>query len=72
MHSGVYVDVNMLQKGIYTAQKPVLYSKEETIESLIERGKTMTDLVGISFFNDDYIENLRQCVFVDVSIIGEF
>ena len=72
IHSGVYVDISMLQKGIYSTSKPVLYNKEETIESLIERCKAMTDLVGHNFFSDTYIENLRQCVFAEVSIIGEF
>lgn len=69
MHSGIYVDSNLLEKGIYATCKPILYSKNETIELMIERGKRMKDMTGANFMSEKYFENLRQCELVNVSLL---
>lgn len=69
MHCGHYVDVNLLEKGIYTTEKPYLYNCPETIESLIERGRQMKDMNGATFISERYFENLSQCKLVDVQIV---
>ena len=68
MYCGMYVDANLLQKGIYTCDKPFIYSKDETIESMIERGKQMKDMTGASFIGDKYFESLRQCELVKMFV----
>ena len=40
MYCGQYVDVNLLEKGIYTCSKPFIYKKDETIGTIIERGRS--------------------------------
>lgn len=72
MHCGVYVDSNLLEKGIYSTQKPNLYSKEETIESLIEGGRIMKDMTDTQFISERYFENLKQCQLVNVSLLIGF
>jgi hypothetical protein len=64
MHCGMYVDANLLQKGVYTCDKPFIYSKDETIESMVERGKQMKGAAGASFIGDKYFESLQQCELV--------
>lgn len=68
MHCGMYVDVNLLHKGIYTCDKPFIYSKDETIESIVERDKQMKDITGASFIGDKYFESLQQCELVKMFI----
>jgi hypothetical protein len=68
MHCGEYVDANLLEKGIYTSNKPYIYSQNETIENLIEKGKQMIDITGNCFISDNYFQNLNECKLVDVLI----
>ena len=64
----MYVDATLLQKGVYTCDKPFIYSKDETIESMIERGKQMKDITGASFITDKYFESLQQCELVKIFV----
>ena len=68
MHCGIFVDANLLGKGIYACEKPFIYFKDETIESMIERGKQMKDMTGALFLNEKYFEDLKQCELVPISI----
>lgn len=68
MHCGMYVDANLLQIGIYTCDKPFIYSKDETIESMVERGKQMKDIKGASFIGNKYFESLQQCELVKMFV----
>jgi len=68
MHCGMYVDANLLQKGIYTCDKPFIYSKDETIETMVERGKQMKDMTGACFIGDKYFEHLQQCELVSITV----
>lgn len=68
MYCGVYVDANLLQKGIYTCEKPFIYSKDETIESMIERRKQMKYMPGSIFIGDKYFESLQKCELVKIFI----
>jgi hypothetical protein len=69
MHIGDYVDVNLLNKGIYSCSKPFIYSKDETIENLISKGRMMKDMTGSCFISETYFENLKQCQLVLVRIV---
>jgi len=66
MHCGLYIDSNLLESGIYATSKPTLYSKDETIESLIEKGKQMKDFAGLDFISQKYFDNLSLCVLTPV------
>lgn len=68
MYCGQYVDANLLEKGIYTCQKPFIYSKDETIETMIERGRVMKDMTGASFASERYFDSLKQCQLVPILI----
>jgi hypothetical protein len=68
MHCGRYVDANLLEGGIYTCEKPFIYSLEETIESMIERGKRLKDMAAFNFIPAKYFENLSKCELVCISI----
>ena len=68
MHCGMYVDANLLEKGIYTCDKPFIYSKNETIESMVERGRQMKDIAESSFISDKYFDNLKRCKLVPILI----
>jgi len=66
MYCGMYVNANLLEKGIYTCVKPFIYSKDETIESMIDRVNQMKDMTGASFISDKYFESLQQCELVKI------
>ena len=68
MHNGVYVDAGLLYKGIYTCNKPCIYSKDETIESMVLAGKQMKDMGGEFFIGDKYFEHLQQCELVSITV----
>ena len=68
MHCGMYVDANLLQKGIYTCDKPFLYSKDETIESMVERAKQKKRMIGEIFNGKKYFESLQKCKLVKMFI----
>lgn len=69
MYCGIYVDSNLLDKGIYATQKPYLYSKYDTIESLIKYGENIKDMNGNGFISEKYFENLKQCQLVDITLL---
>ena len=69
MHTGQYVDSNLLEKGIYSTSRPTLYSKDATIEGLEQQGRIVKDMAGELFISEKYFENLRLCKLVDVSLV---
>lgn len=68
MHCGIYVDANLLEKGIYETSKPTLYSYE-TIEDLIEKWQEFQKLFGGDFPNKKVLKSLKQCQLVDVELL---
>jgi len=68
MHLGQYVDANLLEKGIYMCSKPFIYAKDESIETLVQRGMEMKDMAGISFISEKYFDSLRKCQLVPILI----
>lgn len=42
--------------------------KDETIESMVERGKQMKDMTGASFIGDEYFDSLQQCELVKMFV----
>lgn len=71
MYCGTYVDINRLSKGLYSTDKPHLYSFDTTIEFLIEAGKMMKDIIGQNFICDNYFENLKKCTLKTFILIPE-
>lgn len=65
---GEYVDVSLLEKGIYFCKKPYLYLENETIESIIETTKDVIKATGVEIFTENYFDNLRQCLLVSIHI----
>jgi len=68
MYCGQYVDANLLYKGIYTCEKPFIYDKNYTIETMIDKGESMKDLTGANFLSQGFFDNLRQCELVTITI----
>ena len=69
MFGGSFVDMNMLEKGIYITDVPALFKAETTIDSLIEQAETVKKATGYPYFIDEYILNLRNCILKDVTLI---
>lgn len=67
-YCGEYVDVNRLDQGIYITSIPPLYSKEETVESMVDRAEDIQDMIGHWNISEEYFKNLRQCKLVSVII----
>jgi hypothetical protein len=70
MYTGQYVDTNLLEKGIYSTSRPILYSKDATIEGLEQQCRMIKDMTGELFISEKYFENLRLCKLIDVSLVG--
>lgn len=68
MYCGEYVNTNLLEKGIYACDKPFIYHKDETIDTLIQRGKNIKDMTGATIMPEIYFDNLRMCQLVPISI----
>lgn len=66
MYCGIYVNVNLLEEGIYACEKPFIYLKDETIESMVDRGNRIKDMNGVGFISDKYFDNLRKCELVKI------
>lgn len=64
-----FVDTNLLCRGVYTSEKPTLYEEAETIDTLIDRANMLRDAHGANFVPDSYLENLKKCELVSVTII---
>lgn len=69
VHFGMYVDVNLLDKGIYTTDKPYLYDKNKTIRSMIQDAEDIQQKMGSWHISEKYFESLEQCKLVDVQIV---
>lgn len=72
MYAGAYVNLGFISKGIYASPTPVLYSKDTTMDSLIERINVSRDALGSKFVSESEIENIKKCTLVSVTLIGEF
>jgi len=68
MHSGAYIDANLLEKGIYACEKPFIYSKEETIETMIAKAEKIQHMIGKHHVSEKYFDNLKQCQLVPILI----
>lgn len=71
MHCGQYVDANLLENGIYSCPIPFIYSKDTTIETMIEDGRMMKDMTGASFITERYFDSLKHCQLVSVLIMNK-
>lgn len=71
MHGGIFVDPNLLHKGIYEAPKPCIYGKYMTMEKLIDEHKKVKDFVGGLYF-EDHFENLQKCELINITINIEY
>lgn len=71
MHGRAFVDESKLNDGIYERSLPLVYHQEETIDSLISRGKMLKTKTGLQFLGHQYFENLKKCTLVDAVILVE-
>lgn len=67
-YAGQFMDTNMLQQGLYATDVPKLYSKETSIELMIQQGRTITDMTGNQFISEAYFENLSKCKPTEVQL----
>jgi len=68
MYCDGFVDENRLEQGLYSTNIPKLHSIDETIDNLIERVLSIRDINGFSFVNETYIENLKKCELVEITL----
>lgn len=61
MHGDIMIDDDLLHKGLYDTDRPVLREVATTIDSMMERGKRIRDMTGHRFLCDEYFENLKKC-----------
>lgn len=47
MYNGFYVDIRLIEGGIYSSYIPCIYSKDKTIESLIEDGRRVNLIMSL-------------------------
>jgi len=64
----MYVDANLLEKGIYSCSKPYLYNMDETIETMIAKAEKVQDMMGKHHISDKYFESLKQCKMVQLFV----
>ena len=68
MHGGIFIDPNMLRKGLYEKDVPVLYREDTSINHLVQLAENL-ELQGLKIGN--YIDNVRKCQLVPVSLTIE-
>lgn len=68
MHNGGFVFYEMLGRGIYITEKPSLFVKEDTIESIVDRQKLTNSLSMTEIYTRRFVDNLKRCELVDVII----
>lgn len=63
VYKGTFVDVPMLNKGVYGCRTPYKFRHDETMESLIEKvtNGARNSLHGILFYSNDCVRNLKEC-----------
>jgi hypothetical protein len=71
MYGSIFVDINLLNKGIYRTRNPFLYDKDMTLEDLKNRAINMKDLSRGAFYEDPFLKNLMQCELVKVILTIE-
>lgn len=67
-HCGQFIDERLLQKGLYATSVPKLYSKETTIDLMIQQGRTIVDMTGNQFIEESYFDNLSKCKLTEVQL----
>lgn len=67
-YCGQFIDERLLQNGLYTTSVPKLYSKETTIDLMIQQGRTIVDMTGNQFIEESYFENLSKCELTEVQL----
>jgi len=68
---GKFIDANLLQKGVYESDTPFIYNHGESIDTLIEKAKTIKDMSGGYIVSDDYISNLGMCELTTFTLIDK-
>lgn len=68
IHSGVFVDYNRLEKGIYISTIPYIFELEESIETLIKKADTVRRFIGNHHVSDEWYENIKLCTLSEISI----
>lgn len=61
MYDNIYVDISLLEKGIYESPSPYLYSIDETIESIQERARMINEKMNMELISKRYFDNFKLC-----------
>lgn len=69
IYVGNFVDMGALNDGIYTTNRPQLYPKDMTLDSLIQQSEEAQKNWGKGFISDIYLENLRKCELVEYKLV---
>jgi hypothetical protein len=70
VYCGQYVDVNLLERGIYVSRRPFIFDIGTTIDMLYNQAKDSIDILGSNdIISDRYIVNLRLCRLVRIDCV---
>lgn len=67
MYAGEFIDAHQLPKGLYGCAIPHLFPIGTSIETLATRAQYAKDVLEMDFGN--YLNNLKECQLVPVSIL---
>lgn len=67
-HCGQFIDERLLSQGLYATDVPTLYSKDTTIELMIQHGRRVIDMTGNKFIEEVYFDNLSKCTLKEVNL----
>jgi len=68
-YANQYMDANRLHEGLYPCFIPFIYSKDASIDKLLEQAQNIRDKMGVWHINDKYFEMLKQCVLIDYKLV---
>lgn len=67
-HAGVYIDRNLLNRGLYSTVTPCVLPEGTTIDDLIQQAKMAKDMTGELFVSNGYLDNLNKCQISKITI----
>lgn len=65
MYGNEYIEVNLLDRGLYSSTRPYILHREITIDRLIELAEDKDVIMRLP---QEYIDNLKKCELVTIQI----
>lgn len=62
----MYVERNILMEGLYSSATPYLFSKDDTIEKIVQRSQVISEIMKLP---EEYFINLKKCKLVPVKLV---